>query len=99
PRMPTRLTRGSCSACSSALSSGGEEVDPLAPLAFHPSRLGQPVQGANPAGEVGQRLQMRKVTVVAAQHNRAAKRIDVPEAVSALSSGGGSCFPCWRCSL
>ena len=62
-----------------------EEVDPLDGLVPDRAWLGHPVEGTNTSGEVVQHGEVPQVAPVAAQHDRAAKRIDVPEAVSALS--------------
>ena len=47
--------------------------------------LSQAVERADRSGEVVQRRQMRQVAAVVAKQDRAAKRIDAPEAVSALA--------------
>jgi hypothetical protein len=54
----------------------GEKVNPRDRLAIHRTRPGQPSQGTNPGGDVIKGRQMRQVTAIAAQQDRAAERID-----------------------
>jgi hypothetical protein len=84
-RTPAILTFGSCNASSRALSVLEKKSMPLTGPALDLARLGQAVERADAGGEVVERGEVGEIAPVAAEQDRAAKRVDAPEAVSAPS--------------
>src|ERR1700735_5728873 len=65
-RIPAMFTRGSCNACSSALSTGSKKLIPLT-VVLDLARLGQTAERADASREVVERRQMLQIAAVAAE--------------------------------